>query len=275
MSTMSKAHLIAEIRARDQQYHELLKQVDHLRRERRLRNEDCHRRAAVLEAKICSAHIVPVTGGGGEGVGVEADALWTEAGYAEALREEQRLHAIEEARLQEERKQKAAKDNDVLEKYGEGAKVVDVRRVEGPEAWHMMSELEAKRRREEKINEMQKRAALREERQYLASRNIPMGRGAIMDTNSMMTGSECVPVGRWAWDGYLRNVYPLTRPEVSIADLDPFDQPVRGRNRQDHYELPANYFEARRFPAADSVSYLENDSNGRYVDQRWILRDGF
>mmetsp|Transcript_6581 Transcript_6581/g.11442 ORF Transcript_6581/g.11442 Transcript_6581/m.11442 type:complete len:273 (+) Transcript_6581:105-923(+) len=272
---MLKADLIAEIRARDQQYHDLLKQVDHLRRERRLRNEDCHRRAAILEAKICSAHLVPVTDGGGDGAGLEAEALWTEAGYAEALKEEQRLHEIEEARIQLEKQERAEKDNDVVEKYGEGAKVVDVRRVEGPEAWVMMSNLQAQKRKEERQKEMQKQHTLREERQYRATHNIPMARGAIMDTNSMMTGSECVPVGRWAWDGYMRNVYPLTRPEVSIADLDPFDQPVRGYNRQDHYELPANYFEARRFPAADSVSYFENDSNGRYVDQRWILRDGF
>mmetsp|Transcript_8277 Transcript_8277/g.18502 ORF Transcript_8277/g.18502 Transcript_8277/m.18502 type:complete len:285 (+) Transcript_8277:95-949(+) len=265
----AKSKLIREIQEKDRQLHELLRQAMHLRRERHARNEECHRRAAMLEAKICSAHLLPVAGGGNEPAQERPSAQLMEASYGAALREEQRLHAEELARVEQEKMKVVEVDDELQAKYGEGAKVVDVRRIEGPEAWHMMAKIEAEKKR----NEMRQESEARLKRERARYQNIPMGRGYIMDTNSIMTGSEVVPVGQFAWDGYLRNVYPLTRPEVSIDDLNPFDHPTRAYDRKEHYELPVNYFQSRCFPPAMRAAYPENDSNGRYVDERWLLLD--
>lgn len=252
--------LVSEIRKRDA----LLQTLIPVAREKRLQRtrlyQQCLKRTDELEARLLAAHVVPF----------EEDAIHAhhphQCDHLMAQIEADRIRRLKEADEKEDAIEEDPGIDETVARYGPGARLVDVHRVDGLEAMLLWKKMEEAKRSEKGPSISPQRKP--QSQHVLKS---PIGTGQIVKSNAWFTSSPYHPVCKEAFMGQMSHVYPITHPNYPLYRRNLLDDPLSYKPKSS-YEAPVDFLEMRRFPPVTQVSRPSVTDRGfSYDDVTWWL----
>lgn len=274
-SSAERAELLRQIQQRNADIEALRDEAQRLRTEQHSLHDKFEQRVQTLEAKLLRSHLVPVAHSRSqEQAALDTADLENEfarqrllelTGYPHNGAEEYDIEDFQREQALLKRQQDLGLPPPPM--LPPGAEVVDLRVHRVPEA-----ALEEWQEEQMRQGNAMKLAMLQHSHQQAQRAPPPQFLGRVIPSNALLTPSPYHPVGPLTHKGFYDNVYPITRPPVSVDNI-----------LETSWALPhsswvgyADYFEARKFPHGFCESKLELNATkgGSSPSQFWAQMAG-